>query len=51
MKKRLVWLVLALAIPCIPLAAAASPTSDLVKVEKTFYALKTFHADLSMTNA
>jgi hypothetical protein len=51
MKKRLAWLVLALAIPCTPLAAAANPTSDLVKVEKTFYALKTFHADLSMTSA
>jgi hypothetical protein len=34
-----------------PLAAAAGPMSDLVKVEKTFYALKTFHADLSMTSA
>ena len=51
MKKRLAWLVLAFAIPCTPLAAAASPTSDLVKVEKTFYALKTFHADLAMTSA
>ncbi len=25
--------------------------SDLVKVQKTFYALKTFHADLTMTSA
>lgn len=50
MKRHLVWLVLAFAIPCTPLAAVASPTSDLLTVEKTFYVLKTFHADLTMTS-
>jgi hypothetical protein len=49
MKRRLVWLVLAFAIPCTPLTAAANPTSDLVKVQKTFYALKAFHAELTTT--
>jgi len=51
MKRHFVWIVLVFAIPCIPLAVAASPMSDLVKVQKSFYALKTFHADLAMTSA